>query len=122
MIRGWHRYARLHKSGSVDALRIQTSEAKRLSITWGGHAPHWIEVKRRLCQPKFWPIPVRHTSQIAGMFTRIHRLRFTTTYDLALGTSGRKAVIWAGRIPDWARVILAYDLTRLADEQAGPYR
>lgn len=118
MIRGWHRYARLHKSGSVDALRIRAGEAKRLSITWGGHAPHWIEVKRRLCQPQFWPIPVRHTFQIAD----IHRLTFTTTYDLVLGQSGRKAVIWAGRIPEWARVILASDLARLADEQAGPYR
>ena len=123
MFEGWHRYARLHKSGSTGAFRAQAQESDRLGIaSWGGHAPHWIEVKRRLCQPQFWPIPVQHTAQIAGMFERIHRLTFTSGYDLAPGGTGRKRVEWSGKIPDWARVVLARDLARLADEQTGPYR
>lgn len=57
------------------------------------------------------------------MFSRIHKLTLTTEFDLALPTvSGRKAVEWEFKIPDWARLALVHDLTRLADEQAGPYR
>jgi hypothetical protein len=122
MFEGWHRYARLHKGGSPDALRIQAQEGKRLNIGWGGHAPHWIEIKRRLCQPFFLPIPVHVLPQTVRMFTRMRKLTLTSGFELVPGKSGRKAVEWEFKIPDWARVILARDLARLAEDQAGPYR
>ena len=114
--------------GSPDALRIQTSEGRRLSIGWGGHAPHWIDqappVPAPFLLPALAPCPSsRPCPRSWGMFSRIHKLTLTTELTSPLPTvSGRKAVEWEFKIPDWARLALVHDPPVSADEQAGPYR